>query len=145
MRRRKLRWVVAGLAVLLLAAIMRAPTPQPSRILRKSFNRLADGMSRAEVEAILGPPGDYRTIPTAEFLDDEPIDMAKMCTLLPQVLGDPGARTELWEGDEVFILVTFSSSSGKVSDCMSCEVKSKSGLIDTFLWRAKRQWRRWFP
>jgi hypothetical protein len=133
------------MAVLLLAALMPVPTPQSSRITKTSFYRLGVGMSRAEVEAILGPPGDYRNSPTAFFLNDQPVDMALACRALPLGFSDPGAKTELWEGDEVFITVMFSSSSGKVMKCLSWEVKNRSTAIDTVLWRAKRQCRKWFP
>jgi hypothetical protein len=35
--------------------------PAQSRISEENFNRITSGMDRSEVEAILGPPGDYRT------------------------------------------------------------------------------------
>ena len=61
MRRRKLLVVLAGLAVLVAAgAVVLWPEP-PSRITRENFDRVREGMTQAEVEAILGPPGDYRT------------------------------------------------------------------------------------
>jgi hypothetical protein len=65
MRRRKLRWVLAGLAVLLLAVGGFVLWPRPNRVARENFDRIREGMTRAEVEAILGPPGDYQTVRTA--------------------------------------------------------------------------------
>jgi hypothetical protein len=50
--------VIVGLFVLRLAALL--VWPQPDRITQENFDRIRKGMSRAEVEAILGPPGDYR-------------------------------------------------------------------------------------
>jgi hypothetical protein len=52
-----------GLAVVVAAGVVVLwPQPQPSsRVTRENFDRIHDGMSRAEVEAILGPRGDYRT------------------------------------------------------------------------------------
>jgi hypothetical protein len=38
--------------------------PWPGRIAKRNFTQSAEGMRRAEVEAILGPPGDYTTGPT---------------------------------------------------------------------------------
>src|SRR5262245_31156651 len=64
MRGRKRLWVLVGLAAVLLAvgAFMAGPPP-PDRVTRANFDRVWEGMSRAEVEAILGPPGDYTTGP----------------------------------------------------------------------------------
>jgi hypothetical protein len=38
--------------------------PRQDRIPHENFDRIRDGISLAEVEAILGPLGDYRTRPT---------------------------------------------------------------------------------
>src|SRR6516164_10518508 len=63
MRRRTLLVVLAGLAGL-VAAVVVVLWPRPSlRITLENCKRIREGMSRAEVEAILGPPGDYRTGP----------------------------------------------------------------------------------
>jgi hypothetical protein len=64
MRRRKLRWVLVGLAVLLLAAGASVARPRPDRITRENCGRVHEGMSESEVEAILGSAGDYRTGPS---------------------------------------------------------------------------------
>jgi hypothetical protein len=63
MRRRKLLVVLAGLAVVAAAAVAIALWPQPASSLmtRQNFDRIRQGMTQAEVEAILGSPGDYRT------------------------------------------------------------------------------------
>ena len=57
MRRRKLLivLVLAGLTVVVVmaGAVVLWPQP-PSRITRENFDRIKEGMSRAEVEAILG-------------------------------------------------------------------------------------------
>jgi hypothetical protein len=67
MRNRKLRWAAAGLAlVALLAAGAFVMWPRPDRITRENYQRIRYGMSRGEVEAILGPPGDYTSAPTVE-------------------------------------------------------------------------------
>jgi hypothetical protein len=144
MRKRKL---VAKLVVFsLVAAIILAPSPQPSRITRENFNRLKDGMSRAEVEAILGPPGDYRIRPVGIVQDGDPdADMSRACASVSRCVGDSSSRTELWKGDDWFIMATFSSTSGKVLHLLPMKTKNDPGPIDTLLWRAKRQWRKWFP
>jgi hypothetical protein len=38
-----------------------SPAPPPPRVTRENLYRIKYGMTRAEVEAILGPPGDYTT------------------------------------------------------------------------------------
>jgi hypothetical protein len=58
MRRRKPLPVPAGRAVLLAAGAF-VLWPRPERITRENFKRIREGMTQAEVEAILGPPGDY--------------------------------------------------------------------------------------
>ena len=63
MRRRTLLVVLAGLTVVVAAGAVVLWPRTPSRITLENCNRIREGMSRAEVEAILGPPGDYRTGP----------------------------------------------------------------------------------
>jgi len=60
MRRRTVILGLAGLAVMfaVVAVVLR---PRPDRITREDYDRIRPGMTRAEVEAILGPPDDYRT------------------------------------------------------------------------------------
>jgi hypothetical protein len=60
MRRRTLLVALAGLAVMVAAGVG-ALWPRPSRVTGENFDRIEKGMSRAEIEAVLGPPGDYRT------------------------------------------------------------------------------------
>ena len=54
MRRRKL---IAAVGLVAVGAFVM--WPRMDRITRENFDRISKGMSRAEVEAILGPPGDY--------------------------------------------------------------------------------------
>jgi hypothetical protein len=62
---RSLRWkkllsLAVGLIVLTLCAGLATWLP-PSDPMRKDFDRIHAGMTLAQVEAILGPPGNYRT------------------------------------------------------------------------------------
>src|SRR6516162_2477131 len=67
MRRRTLLVVLVGLAVVVaVGAVVLWPQP-PSRITRENYDRIREGMSRAEAQAILGPPGDYTTGPLATW------------------------------------------------------------------------------
>jgi hypothetical protein len=70
MRRRKPQWVGAGLVVALLTAGAFVAWPRPDRITRENFDRIQLEMGQAEVEAILGPPGDYTTGPVRLPSDD---------------------------------------------------------------------------
>jgi hypothetical protein len=63
MRRRTLLVALAGLAVVVGAGTV-VLWPRADRITLENFDRIKKGMRRAEVEAILGPPGDYTTGPT---------------------------------------------------------------------------------
>jgi hypothetical protein len=64
MRRRKLLVALAGLAVVGAAGAV-VLWRRSAHVTRASCDRIRVGMSRAEVEAILGgPPGDYRAGPT---------------------------------------------------------------------------------
>jgi hypothetical protein len=88
------RWlsvaVVASvfLLVLVAARLVFVLRTDP-RLTRENFGRIHGGMSRREVEALMGPPGDYRTGPTT------PSEVAGH-------IGDP-SRPEVrlvWKGDE---------------------------------------------
>jgi hypothetical protein len=62
MRRRTLLAALAGLAVVVAAGAWLL-WPRQDRITPENLDRIELGMTRAEVEAILGgPPGDYRTV-----------------------------------------------------------------------------------
>jgi hypothetical protein len=92
-------------------------------------------MSRAEVEAILGPPADYRTGPSTY---DPPLGWYPM----------PQRLIPTWRSDTGAIAVIFDDS-GQVARDEGCEwrtcEKLSDNLLDNMLWQAKRQWHRWFP
>jgi hypothetical protein len=64
MRARRLLGLRMVLILALAGAAAVALWPRSSRVTRENFERIRKGMSRGEVEAILGTPGDYRTFPT---------------------------------------------------------------------------------
>jgi hypothetical protein len=84
------KWASVALAVglVLLGAFLGLAWPRPSRVTAANFERIKEGMSRAEVEAILGPPGDYTTGPTF-------IHFGGLVWVPP-----PYSSAERWEGDE---------------------------------------------
>jgi outer membrane protein assembly factor BamE (lipoprotein component of BamABCDE complex) len=135
MRRRKLLLVLAGLAVAVAAGVV-VLWPRPERITREDYDRIRPGMTRAEVEAILGPPGDYRNGPTYP-------DLPRPITL--SWSGDPDSPSAYWLGDRGGIYV-YRGDPDRVGEASFVEVQRvPQDPLDNLLWRAKRQWHRWFP
>jgi hypothetical protein len=158
--RKRLLVPLAGLLAL-VASFVLCPIP-PSRVTRENYDRIREGMTRAEVEAILGPPGDYRTGRTREASDplDPPcFDIDETAFNADAYYGlSPGGLWEQawWFGNEAYIIVVFKS--GVVSDprdipevgikgCKSFvrTVKLEHGPLDNLRWRTESQWRKWFP
>ena len=150
MRRRKLLVVLAGLAVLVAAgAVVLWPEP-PSRITRENFDRVREGMTQAEVEAILGPPGDYRT-----RLGDTNYDFAEEGWRTDRDEYDPtiatwrrpisgGSVIADWVGDTIRVQVYADDTRG-VALSSAVERRRNGHALDDLLWRLKRKWHRWFP
>jgi hypothetical protein len=132
MRRRKLIAVV-GLALVVAVGVLFVPGPRPDdRITRENYWRIyeANDITRAEVEAILGPPGDYTTKRTRA---DGPLE------------DDVHSAVAEWRGDHFAICVAFRSSGRMLFVQLYPNVTEDDGPLETILWRAKRLWRRWFP
>jgi hypothetical protein len=151
MRRRKLLVVLAGLAVVgaalagkMLALELRA---RPDRITRENLARIKEGMSRGEVEAILGPPGDYSS---------GPVDFAGSGRSRPpdELVFTPGRREAFedktwerfeWRNDRRIVWIYFEPSGKVLSESDSMVQRIDQSLSESVFWRAKREWRRWFP
>jgi hypothetical protein len=128
MRRRKLLAVLAGLAVLAVGAFVLWPRPIVPGVTPENFDRIQIGMTCAEVEALLGQP-EHRSIlhgmsrSPAERVNWSNADAETLC--LVQVIFDSSGHT-----------LDKSFSEWHVGD---------SGRLGYLGWRAKRQWRKWFP
>jgi hypothetical protein len=61
--KRTLLVALAGLAVVVAVGVV-VLWPGANRVSRDNFLRLSTVTSRAELESLLGSPGDYRTAPT---------------------------------------------------------------------------------
>jgi hypothetical protein len=123
------RWLpvvaVVSLALLLgVAARVVFLLPTNPNITHENFQRIKAGMKREEVEAILGPPGDYRTGPTAQ---------------LSKAAWTSGPLPPLrWRSDELEISVwTHPSGAVLFLDFMPMS-RRQTGMMDWLAWRLAR-------
>jgi hypothetical protein len=106
-------------------------------------------MSKAEVESILGPPGDYSTGPRAyfEWLDMPLNDAAMRMSIETRYLSPDEVRElfveSTWTSDDVTVTVFFSKEQVYGGMCLGT-VPSDEGPFGSLLGRAKRLWRGWF-
>jgi hypothetical protein len=168
MRRRKLWWVLAGLAVLAvtLTSYWLFRSDPPSRATPQSAEQLQVGMTAAEVEDFLGPPGDYRTGPTTASGGPARLLRGPFEFLHLSRQGiDSHYR---WETDDVELVIEMEPlptrgpgrfpapfhprwpevvrGDLRVAKVLGWDVaRQDQSPLDNLLWRAKRQWRRWFP
>jgi hypothetical protein len=148
MRRRTLLVALAGLAVVGAAGVV-VWWPRADRITQENYDRIRPGMSRAEVEAILGPAGDYRSGPTIWVAG-----ISTNCLVVGRVPADwqvdlyppepPVPWPTSWLGDAGDVYVTFSREGVATHEFHESRVVPQSPL-DNLLWRAKRLRHRWFP
>jgi hypothetical protein len=134
MRSRRLRWglALAGLAVVAVGTLL-LWSESPSRITPENFERIREGMSRAEVYAILGPPVDYTSGPRFSI-------KVQGC-----VTWSEDRQWRRWEGDIGGIAIRFDRNDKVAETCNSGGEVVRLGPIDSLRWRAKRQWHHWFP
>jgi hypothetical protein len=150
MRRRKLLVVLVGLAVAVTAGVV-VVWPPPSRITRENFDRIVRGMSRAEVEAVLGPPEDDRTgrgenvMPDGRAMrDPDPYDLFAPWQALSTFSIAGGGQRACWSSDSLFIEV-YADATGQLRNAYAVDRRKTQGAFDNLLWRIQRLWRRWFP
>jgi hypothetical protein len=134
--------VLTALALLAVGAFVL--WPRPDRITRENFERITEGMSRTEVYAILGHPGDYRTGPTRRLEEPDTGDLHDFDRAEAESARGRGAVDE-WSVDSAVIEVAYGRSGGAVHASYSNNGRRVQSLLDNLLWRAKRQWYRWFP
>lgn len=141
-RRRKLQWALARLAVL-IAACSFAFWPRPARITRESFRLLKEGMSRAEVEAILGPPGDYASGDTESDGAATGRDYESIMTVEAYLPRPRSSWQGDWNGDRIKIHVALNLEGKIFLAWCGPRQPVDHGPLGNLLWRAKRQWH-WF-
>jgi hypothetical protein len=111
--------VLAGLAAVLSAAVLLSPP----RVRLVQFDRIKTGMTRSEVEAILGPPVASEA--------------------LRWRTGPGGAN--IWKGAGGDVRVVFSANGEVVSCGWYTGGDLTEGMFGAFVRWARLQWRRWFP
>jgi hypothetical protein len=128
-------------AVILMALVgvtAIALMPRVSRVTEENYDRIGGHMSRAEVYAILGPPGDYSTGPQSHHKGTgdwwtERIEQEYL------------TNQDVWDADGLSFTVYYDSSGSTVGKLIVRPTRIPQGPLDNILWRAKRQWRKWFP
>jgi hypothetical protein len=149
MRRRKLIVAFAVGLMALVGVVAVVAWPRGNRITRENFDRIKDGMSRAEVEAILGPPGDYSSGPVAYSEADGINTRVVVDASSLAAIGDFWLRN-VWSGDRALCGV-YISEAGYVTRTpygigfFELVERVEQSPLDNLIWRAKRQWRKWFP
>jgi hypothetical protein len=134
---KKLLVALLGVALVLLGAALPLVLPRHCPVSRAACERIKEGMTKAEVHAILGGlPGDYTTRPGIG-----PV-------LVWSGAWEPG-QIDLWHGDEGAVVVHYSlPSSGeeKVTAANFWEAEPCTpGLIEFARWRLGRRKERWRP
>jgi hypothetical protein len=91
-------------------------------------------MSRAEVEAILGPPGDYTTGPFD--IDD---------TTVRRIMEGPRAGAHSWFTDNCVLSIRFDDSNRVEWRGFLRVRKRPQASLENLRWRLSRQREKWFP
>ncbi len=146
--RKRWRWLMVTLAVgLIVGPPLWAAMSQPPRFVQISLDDLFAECepderrpTRQELEARLGPPGDYRTGPTQRVVVNVflPLDYQ-------YAQWEEPAYVLTWESDTRLLRFGFDAGNGLVAIGSACNVRVDQSPLENLVWRVKRQWRRWFP
>jgi hypothetical protein len=144
-RTRKARIVLAlGAIVCLSAAGWFVFAPRPSRITEENWRRIRIGMSIQDVVAILGPPGDSRTGPTAYVSSGSEVIMRPPHD--KKIFDKPLMRPPdlQWHGDSGTIWVWLDHDE-VYFDGFTPTRPPQYSLWEWLRWRVERLSQRWFP
>jgi hypothetical protein len=141
MRRRKL--VTAVVLVVVVAVGVFVLWPRTDRIIRENFDRIQPGMSLAEVEVILGPPGDYTTGP----IDPWHVSVQRRWSAdeVKWLANEEERNAPIWTTDTAAAQVYFGPSGEAVDAIYIAWTKQAQGPVDYLLWRAERIWYHFYP
>jgi len=146
-RRRMLLVALVGLAVVVAAGAVVLWPSQPNRITRENCDSIRAGMTRAEVEAILGAPSDYRTgLGEWEYGGtwrvDPIVDPPNLFCYWKEM---PSHLTwGTWLSDSYGVGIAIDDSE-HVMLKIGGQRRKRQHPLANLLWRLKRQWHRWFP
>jgi hypothetical protein len=136
--------MAAGLALVTLVSVGAIVLwPRPHRITRENFHRIRFGMTVAEVESILGPPGDYDTVDSTE--DESNSEEWTRPASTNEVGMTVFGRSAIWVCNEALIGVEFDDANNIKSAIYLPRRPVDHGLLENLAWRVKRQWRKWHP
>jgi hypothetical protein len=125
-----LKALVVSMAVVLVLVGILLPLMLPYRspVTRAAYERIEEGTTQDEVEALLGgPPGDYRTRPAVNNL-----------RLYAPSSGALVRRSELWNGDEGDIIVTYGDGGRVYSTHFNEAEPCDCGPLELARWRLER-------
>jgi hypothetical protein len=145
-RRKPFGALAAGLAAVGVFVLW----PRTERITRENYELIREGMGRAEVETILGPPGDHGSGPEVsdpfESLYVSSADFTNVHFGPSRIMFSPGCCDfAIWEGETFGVQVCYDQWDRVIlSDFRSIKRRTLSPL-DYLVWRGERQWRKWLP
>lgn len=157
---RKTRLIaIAGVG--LVAVIAFIASNRRAGITEETFDRIQPDMTRAEVEAILGPPGDYTTEPSdEEFPPLEEVEhyyYAPQCRIRPEsspgfislssgvAIVSPRPNQTIWKDDNGTLSVVFDQDDTVEMVEYSTYDGQHHGLLDRVVRLFQRQSPRWLP
>jgi hypothetical protein len=127
--------------------------PRADRLTRENYDCIREGMSRAEVEAILGLPGDRSSGPL-QPIGPRPHWHVLDTGILPDSEGriaeafraeGQTVEEDEWRNDHLIVRVYFFPNSIVWGMNHQEVALADRPALDNLLWRAKRLWRKWFP
>src|SRR5262245_1049740 len=138
--------VLAGLTVVQAVAAFGLRPDASRRITPENFDRIRWGMAPEQVYAILGPPGDYTTGPTHKTSADDASPFSPSLRTYREKKADLGwvRGVDFWMCDTAEIYTNYGPDGVWVKSFYHAERLPQS-RFDNLVWRAKRQWRKWFP
>jgi hypothetical protein len=127
---RKLFALLAALAAVAAALAVRTLVLWPRwRVVPDDADRIKTGMTRTEVEAVLGRPETTRLTPRGVIRGED-----------PRVKWYSGE----WEGANGTLVIELDVYA-RVESCSWRTDGGRKSAFDQLTRRAKRQWRQWFP
>jgi outer membrane protein assembly factor BamE (lipoprotein component of BamABCDE complex) len=129
-RRNHILAPIVATIVVVVCVIYLGQSPENSRITDANIQHIALGMTYTDVESILGPPGDFRTMPGA--LLESSID-CEMTVHNNDWEHDPKVG---WYSDSTGAFLSFNSSGRVTTKCSGQAECHDLGVLGNLVWRA---------